>query len=109
MPSVYKVLGQAAPAATTDTDVYTVPSSTEAVISSITIVNRGNTAGTFRIAVRPDGDTIADRHYIAFDTPIQANDSIPLKAGITVNDSDVITVRFSSANMSVSIFGTEIS
>jgi hypothetical protein len=105
----YKVLGQSAPAATTNTDVYTVPSATEAVVSSIIVANRGNTDGTFRLAVRPDGSTIANQHYIAYDTPILANDSITMTVGITMNAADVITAYCSSENMSINVFGTEIS
>jgi hypothetical protein len=105
----YKVLGQEAPAATTNTNVYTVPSATETVVSSIIVANRGNTDGTFRLAVRPDGDTIADEHYIAYDTPILANDSIIMTVGITMNAADIITAYCSSANMSINVFGTEIS
>jgi hypothetical protein len=40
MPTTYKVLGQAAPTANTLTDVYTVPSATQAVISTITVCNQ---------------------------------------------------------------------
>jgi hypothetical protein len=109
MPSTYKVLGQEAPAATTDRDIYTVPAATEAVISTIIVANRANTDGTFRLAVRPDGDTIATKHYVAYDTPILANDSITLTVGITMNAADVITAYCSSANMSIGVFGTEIS
>lgn len=105
----YRVLGQEAPSATSNTDVYTVPSATEAVVSCIIVANRGNTDGTFRLAVRPDGATIANKHYIAFDTPILANDSITMTVGITMNAADVITAYCSSANMSVNVFGTEIS
>lgn len=104
----YKVLGQSAPSATTDTNVYTVPSSTEAVISTIVIANRAASAGSFRLAVRPDGASISNSHYLAYDVPIAANDSTTLTLGITINAADVITVYCSSADMSVNVFGTEI-
>ncbi len=109
MANVYKVLAQSAPSATTDTDVYTVPSSTEAVVSTVVMANRAGTAGTFRIAVRPDGATIADEHYLAYDVPLAANDSTTLTLGITMDAADVLTVQCSSADMSVNVFGTEIS
>ncbi len=109
MANAYKVLAQSAPAATTDTDVYTVPSATEAVVSTIVMANRAGTAGTFRIAVRPDGDTIADEHYLAYDVPLAANDSTTLTLGVTMDAADVLTVQTSSADMSVNVFGTEIS
>lgn len=108
MANAYKVLGQAAPSATTDTNVYTVPASTEAVISTIVIANRAATGGTFRLAVRPDGAAISNSHYLAYGTAIAANDSVNLTLGITINAGDVITVYCSSADMSVNIFGTEI-
>lgn len=104
----YKVLGQSAPSATTDTTLYTVPSATETVISTIVVANRAATAGTFRIAIRPNGATIANQHYIAYDVPIAANDSTTLTLGITLDAADVITVYASSADMSFNAFGSEI-
>jgi hypothetical protein len=104
----YKVLGQSAPAATTAANVYTVPSATEAVISTIVIANRAATAGSFRLSVRPNGATQADQHYLAYDVPIAANDSTTLTLGITVDAGDIITVYASSADMSFNVFGTEI-
>lgn len=104
----YKVLGQSAPAATTDTNVYTVPSATEAVISTIVIANRAATAGTFRLSVRPNGATLANQHYLAYDVPIAGADSTTLTLGVTLDAADVVTFYASSANMSISVFGTEI-
>ena len=108
MANAYKVLGQVAPSATTDTTAYTVPSSTEAVISTIVIANRAASAGTYRIAVRPNGATIANEHYLAYDVAIAANDSTALTLGITIDATDVVTVYASSADMSFNLFGSEI-
>ena len=105
----YKVLGQSALAATTDTNVYTVPASTETIISTVVIANRDSTAATFRVAIRPAGATIANQHYIAFDVPIGGNDSTTLTLGITMDATDVLTARASTANISVNVFGTELS
>ncbi len=104
-----KVLGQSAPAATTNVNVYTVPSSSQAVLSTVVVANRDSNAGTFRLAVRPAGATIADQHYIAFDVPIAGNDSTTLTLGITLDETDVLTFQASSADMSVNVFGTELS
>lgn len=108
MTNAYKVLAQSAPAATTATDVYTVPASTEAVISTIIIANRDATAGTFRLSIRPNGAAQANEHFIAFDVPIAANDSTTLTLGLTMDAADVLTAFCSSADMSVNVFGTEI-
>jgi hypothetical protein len=88
--------------------VYTVPSATEAVISSIIVANRDSGSATYRIAVRPDGATIANEHYIAYDATVPANDTIALTLGLTADASDVFTVYASSANLSFNIFGSEI-
>jgi len=109
MANTYKVLGQSAPSATTDTDVYTVPSATEAVISTVVIANRSGSDATYRIAVRPDGATIADEHYVAYDITVGAGDSTALTLGITMNAADVLTVQASTADLSFSVFGSEIS
>lgn len=108
MPIAYKVLGQSAPGATTETTIYTVPASTQVVISSVVVTNRGATATTFRISVRPNGATLANQHYIAFDAPIAANDSVGLSFGITVDAADVVSVYGGNANLSFNLFGTEI-
>jgi glucose-6-phosphate dehydrogenase assembly protein OpcA len=109
MAQAYRVLGQSAPGATTEVNVYTVPTATEAVISTIIVANRSASLASFRLAVRPAGDTLADKHYIAYDVPISANDSTTLTLGITAEAGTVITARGSSANLSFNIFGTEIS
>lgn len=109
MATAYKVLGQEAPAATTDTTLYTVPSATETVISTIFICNRGTTAATYRVAIRPDGDTLANEHYIAFDASVAAKESIAITTGITLDAADVVTVRASTADLSFNVFGSEVS
>jgi hypothetical protein len=109
MPTTYKVLGQVAPSATTNTTLDTVPSATQCVVSTIAVCNRAATAATYRIAVRPAGATIANEHYIAYDAPIAANDSTFITVGVTLAATDVITVYASSANLSFSAFGSEIS
>lgn len=109
MAIAYKVLGQVAPSATTSTTVYTVPASTEAIVSSVTICNRSSSSGTFRLAVRPDGATLANEHYVVYDTGIAANDTIILTVGLTLDAADVLEVYTSTADMSVNVYGSEIS
>lgn len=108
MAYTYKVLGQSAPSATTNTDVYTVGSGKSAIISTITIANRSASARTYRIAIRPAGASIANEHYIAYDASIPGNDSIALTLGITLTATDVVTVYGSTADLSFGIYGTEI-
>ena len=108
MATTYKVLGQSAPSAATDTALYTVPSATSAVVSTLSICNRG-VSTTFRVAVRPAGATLANQHYIVYDNFVNAGDAVFLTLGITLAATDVVTVRAGTADMSFSLFGSEIS
>jgi hypothetical protein len=108
MPNAYKVLAQEDLPATTLTTVYTVPSATETVISTIVIANRTAAAESFRLAIRPNGESIADKHYLAYDVPIAANDSITLTLGITMDAADVLSMYTSAVDISINVFGTEI-
>ena len=108
MAKNYKIIAQASPAATTDTTLYTVPSSTQVSISSITICNRAATTATYRIAMRPNAETLADKHYIAYGATVPANDTIALTLGLTADAADVITVYASTASVSFGVFGSEI-
>lgn len=108
MATTYKVLGQSNPSATTATTLYTVPSATQAVVSTIVIANLTASAATFRIAVRVAGATLANSQYVAYDITVGASDSTALTLGITLNATDVITVYASTANLTFTAFGSEI-
>ena len=109
MATTYKVLAQSNPSATTATTLYTVPSATSTVISTITVCNQAASAGTFRIAVRPAGATLAAQHYVAYDVVIAANDTTALTLGLTLATTDIVTIYASSATMSFNAYGSEIS
>lgn len=108
MATTYKVLGQSAPGATTDTPVYTVPAATTAVLSTIVVANRSASAVTYRIAVRPDGVTLANQHYIAYDVNVGASDSTTITLGITMDAGDVLSVYAGTGDLSFNVFGSEI-
>lgn len=108
MTTTYKVLGQAAPAATTATDLYTVPAATSAVCSTLAIANRGASASV-RVAVRPAGATLANEHYIAYDVPVEQYEAVYLTIGATLAATDVITVYAGTADVSFTLFGSELS
>jgi len=109
MATTYKVLGQIEPSAASTTTVYTVPSATQAVVSTITACNQGVASANVRIAVRPNGEVLADKHYVAYDVTLGAGQTAAFTIGITVDAADVIDVRASTATVSFNVFGTEIS
>lgn len=108
MADTLKVLGQAAPAATTETDLYTVPSSTSAVISTITVANRSATAATFRISISVAGASTANKDYIYYDVVIAGNDTFAATLGVGIATTDKVRVFASTANLSFSAFGVEL-
>lgn len=109
MAQTFKVLGQSNPTAFTNTTLYTVPAATQAVISTITIANANTSANAnYSIAIRPAGETIAAKHYITNNNVVQAVDSIGLTLGLTLGNTDVVTVYASNPNVSFGIFGSEI-
>lgn len=108
MADTLKILGQSAPGATTLTDLYTVPASKSATVSSITICNRDASSGTFRITVAPAGVTDANAHAIFFDQALDAKSTFVATLGITLATTDKIRVYGSTANFSFSAFGVEV-
>lgn len=108
MASAYKVLGQSAPAAITLTTLYTVPALTSSVCSTLAIANRG-VSTTVRVAVQPAGAAIANQHYIVYDVPVEQYESAFLTLGISLATTDVVSVYAGTADVSFSLFGSEIS
>jgi hypothetical protein len=99
------LLGQAAPAATTDTTAYTVPKGRYAEVR-VYVAERGNAAATFRVALRKAGAAIANAHYVAFDYALVANGRDSL-GPFDLTADDVVTVRASTANVSFNVTGWE--
>ena len=108
MPTVYKVLGQLNPTANTNTTLYTVPAGNSTVVSTLAVCNQLGTAANFRIAIRPAGATLSSQHYLNYDTQVPGFDQISMTMGMTLAATDVITVYANTANVSFSLFGTEL-
>ena len=109
MATTYKVLGQVTPSASTNTTLYTVPSATQTVVSTISVCNQNSAAAVYRIAVRPAGATLASQHYIVYGATVPGIDTSMITVGLTLGATDVITVWASTSNISINAFGSEIS
>jgi len=107
MTTTYRVLGQSNPVAATNTNLYTVPASRAAVLSTLAVCNQG-AATTFRVAVRPAGAAIAAQHFIAHNVDLPASDTVFLTLGITLATTDIVTVFAGTATVSFSLFGAEM-
>lgn len=108
MADTYKSLAQSTPAAATLTDAYTVPASTFALISSITVSNRGATSDVFRISVAIASAADATQQYLYFDVPILPNETFVLNTAFALGAADRIRVRGGTANLTFNIHGFEI-
>jgi hypothetical protein len=110
MPINYKILGQAHPAGTSETDLYTVPASTEAVISTLTITNVTGAGASAQVFVRIAGAAASISNAVLYDVPLGANSIAAFTLGITLSGTDVVTVRSSAgATLTFQLFGSEIS
>jgi hypothetical protein len=108
MATVYKILGQVNPSAATLSTLYTVPAANSAVVSTLNICNLGTTGAVFRVACRPAGASIANSQYIVYDTALPASDTISLTLGVTLGNTDVISVLANTASVTFTAFGSEI-
>jgi hypothetical protein len=108
MATTYKVLGQSAPTAAADSNLYTVPSATQAIVSTINVVNTGGSTDTVRIAVRPAGATLENKHYIVYNLSLTPTTTFTYTSGATLAATDVITVYSTNGTCSFNAFGSEI-
>lgn len=109
MANAYKILGQSAPATTSETDLYTCPAATEAVISSIVVCNVSTAAQTFRVLVT-DGSTTTTSNFLYYDTALPVNDTFVASIAMTLDASDKVVVASGSTGtvIAYSLFGAEI-
>lgn len=109
MPTTIKVLGQAAPSATTETTLYTVPAATTAVGSTLVVCNRSSSAAaTFRVSVSVGGGATANKDYLYYDFLIPPSDTLAATVGLSAGAADVVRVYASTANLSFTLYGAEI-
>ena len=105
----YKVLGQSKPTAATATTLYTVPtgSGNYAVVSSLVINNITGDTTNIRVAIRPAGETLEDKHYIIHTNGVSPYSTQVYTIGITLAQTDVVTVYDASGKCSFNLFGSE--
>ena len=106
----YKILGQNHPTGSPETDLYTVPSATEAIVSTLTITNTTGTSTLARVWIRKNGASSSSTNNLMYDVPIAAHSVAAFTIGITLGANDTVTVRSDSGNrLTFQLFGSEIS
>ena len=110
MATTYKILGQEAPSDTANTTLYTVPASTAAIVSTITVTNITGTDTSFRLFVAPSAGAAGVGNAIAYDPTLSANSFISFTLGLTLGAGDKIVVRAgTSSAVTFQAFGSELS
>ena len=114
MPTAYKILGQTLPTANLLSNVYVVPTSTSAIISTITVCNQSSANANVDIMIRPINETLANKHYLVKGVTIPRADTMILSPGVTLNASVIVAVNNAvasgetAANVSFNVFGVEL-
>lgn len=110
MATTYKVLGQANPGDTAVNDLYTVPSATSAVVSTITATNVDGTASNISIFVVPSGDTAGTSNALVYQAELGANTVQAFTIGVTLATGDKLQVQLGTSSAATfQAFGSELS
>lgn len=103
-----KVLGQSYPTAATATTLYTASTAAGTIVSTINVCNLSATNDVIRIAVRPAGAALANQHYINYGVTVAGSGGqYAFTAGITLANTDVITVYSTNGTCAFSAYGQE--
>ena len=87
-------------ASTSLTTLYTVPSSTTAVVNTIVVVNSDSSSATY--------DLYLDGVVLANDVPVPANDTVVLEIKQVLGTTKTIQVSASATTVAFHISGLEI-
>lgn len=98
------ILGQASPAAATNTTIYTVPVSKTAVCN-ISVVNTSGSPIAIRLALAASS-TPTSSEYIEYDVLLPAF-SVLERGGLVLNASKLVVAYASAAGASISVYGYE--
>jgi hypothetical protein len=96
-------LGAADLAATTNTDVYTVPANRRATFT-VSMCNRTTGDRQVRLALRSGALTAAD--YVEYDVTVPANGVLE-RSGLILTSGQIVTTYASATGMSVVVYGVE--
>ena len=109
MATTYKRSGvQGTSSVSTYATLYTVPASTQAVISTIAVVNTSASAQTYRIGFDDTAGTPGASEWLAYGTSVPANDAVYLSIGISIQTGQFIRVSSSSDTVTFQAFVSEI-
>jgi len=110
MATAYQILGQSAPANTSNADLITVGTGKSQIISTLVVANTTATDATCRVFARIAGAAAAASNAIIYDVTVPGAGIQAFTLGITLTATDVLTIRSGTSNaLTFTAFGTEIS
>lgn len=110
MATTYKILGQSRPTDANVTDLYTVPSATSSVVSTITTTNVDGTASNISVYVVASGDTAGADNALVYQAELAANSVQSFTIGLTLAAGDKLAVQSATGSSTTyQAFGSEVS
>ena len=98
-----RAVGQICSKQAGDLTLYTVPLK-YMCRGTLFVAEIAGTAVTYRIAIREDGDDLANKHYVVYDAALAAYGS-DYSVELLLDETDVITVRSSAAWVTFTFLG----
>lgn len=110
MTDTIKILAQVNPPASALTTVYMCGATFGATISTINICNQDPVnIANFRMSFAVGGAADSVKQYVYWQIPIQPNDTLNMTEGYTMANGDVLRLFVDNANVSIGVFGVELS
>ena len=108
----YKILGQIQTTANVLTTIYTVPASTNTVVTTITICNQSANTVSVNVAANVSGSAVTTKNFIVSGYAIGAAETLVLEPRVSLNVGSILSANITganaSSNISINAFGVEI-
>ena len=108
MPDSYKILGQINPTANTLTNVYVTGAAASAIVSTISIHNFSDSNSSYSIVVRPNNESLGNKHYVIRGGIIPARERLTIQGAVTMNAGVILAANTNSSSISFNAYGVEI-
>tara|TARA_Y100001972_G_C7617293_1_gene309553 strand:+ start:363 stop:701 length:339 start_codon:yes stop_codon:yes gene_type:complete len=111
MPQIFKRLGAINSTANAQANLYVVPASNSAVVSTITICNQTAANGSYSLMVQDKSEfsnPAANATMIVRGAAVPAADTVVLTMGLTMNAGSILSANGSFVDISFSAFGSEV-
>ena len=104
-----ELLAQSNPAATTSTDLYTVPAGKYTILDALKVANISISSKSFRVSISVGGGAVVNKDYFYYGSTIAGNGVISDTDfhNLKLNAGDVVRIYASSNDLSFVLFGTE--